>query len=156
MAVYSNLAHRGAFVFTNDNYRLITNVGEEWFLLTVQWWWLTYSHLFNWRIVFHCRGMLINHIALKQCTVLGIFHESLSLFYCLHACSFKFFNYYDSQFTVDTYYFADGRCLCKQPQSVIIGISMTKKFQKSVGPSVCLSVCPFVAPTKKIFLDREY
>ena len=38
--------------------------------------------------------------------------------------------------------FADGRCLFKQPQSVYnIGISMTRIFQKSVGPSVCLSVC---------------
>ena len=27
--------------------------------------------------------------------------------------------YYVSQFTVETYYFADGQCLFKQPQSVI-------------------------------------
>ena len=28
-------------------------------------------------------------------------------------------NYYVSQFTVETYCFADGRCLFRQPQSVI-------------------------------------
>ena len=28
-------------------------------------------------------------------------------------------HYYVSQFTVETYCFADGRCLFKQPQSVI-------------------------------------
>ena len=51
---------------------------------------------------------------------------------------------YVSQFAVETYCFADGRCLFKQPQS---GISMTRRFQKSVGPSVC----PFVTLTKKAY-----
>ena len=32
-----------------------------------------------------------------------------------------------------------------------IGISMTKRFQKSVGPSVRLSVRPFVTRTKKAY-----
>ena len=53
-----------------------------------------------------------------------------------------------SQFTVETYFFADGRCLFKQPQSVIyytIGINITRRFQKSVGASVC----PLVTLTKK-------
>ena len=32
-----------------------------------------------------------------------------------------------------------------------IGISMTRRFQKSVGPPVRLSVCPFVTLTKKAY-----
>ena len=49
---------------------------------------------------------------------------------------------YVSQFTVETYCFADGQCLFNQAPSVItIEISMTRRFQKSVGPSVRLSVC---------------
>ena len=54
-------------------------------------------------------------------------------------------NYYVSQFTVETYCFADGRCLFKQPQSVIYHWSQhdeeISKKCRSVRPSVSLSVC---------------
>ena len=47
-----------------------------------------------------------------------------------------------SQFTVETYCFADGRCLFKQPQSVLYHWNQyDEEIQKSVGPSVRLSVC---------------
>ena len=60
---------------------------------------------------------------------------------------------YVSQFTVETYivlltvgvYSSNHRVL------YTIGISMTRRFQKSVGPSVCLSVCPFVTLTKNAY-----
>ena len=60
--------------------------------------------------------------------------------------------YYVSQFTVETYclltvgvYSSNHRVL------YTIGISMTRRYQKSVSPSVCLSVCPFVTLTKKVY-----
>ena len=54
-------------------------------------------------------------------------------------------DYYVSQFTVETYCFADGRCLFKQPQSVIYHWNQyheeISKKCRSVRPSVCLFVC---------------
>ena len=50
--------------------------------------------------------------------------------------------YYVSQFTVETYCFADGRCLFKQPQSVIYHWNQydkeISKKCRSVRPSVRL------------------
>ena len=49
---------------------------------------------------------------------------------------------YVSQFTVETYCFADGRCLFKQPQSVIYHWNQCdEEISKKLGPSVRLSVC---------------
>ena len=53
--------------------------------------------------------------------------------------------YYVSQFTVETYCFADGRCVFKQPQSVIYNWNQydeeiskkCKSVRLSVRPSVC-------------------
>ena len=51
-------------------------------------------------------------------------------------------DYYVSQFTVETYCFADGRCLFKQPQSVIYHWNQydeeISKKCRSVRPSVRL------------------
>ena len=66
-------------------------------------------------------------------------------------------SYYVSHFTVETYCFAGGRCLFKQPQSVIYHWNQydeeISKKCRSVRPSVRLSVClsayPFVTLTKK-------
>ena len=56
--------------------------------------------------------------------------------------SINSFANYVSQFTVETYCFADGQCLFKQPQSVIYHWNQyDKEISKSVGPSVRLSVC---------------
>ena len=61
-------------------------------------------------------------------------------------------NYYVSQFTVETYCFADGRCLFKQPQSVIYHWKQyDEEISKSLGPFVRLSACPFVTLTKKAY-----
>ena len=49
-----------------------------------------------------------------------------------------------TQFTVDTYFFADGRWLFKQPQGVIYHWNQYEEdIKKSVEPSVCFypSVC---------------
>ena len=58
---------------------------------------------------------------------------------------------YVSQFTVETYCFADGRCLFKQPQSVIYHWDQYDEeiSKKYAHPSVRLSLCPFVTLTKK-------
>ena len=49
---------------------------------------------------------------------------------------------------METYCFADGRCLFKQPQSVIYHWNQyDEEISKSVGPSVC----PFVTLTKKAY-----
>ena len=66
---------------------------------------------------------------------------------------------YVSQFTVETYCFADSRCLFKQPQSVIYHWNQydeeISKKCRSVHPSVCL----FVTITKKAYssfiIDRK-
>ena len=47
---------------------------------------------------------------------------------------------YVSQFTVETYCFADGRCLFKQPQSVIYHWNQYDEISKKCR-SVRLSVC---------------
>ena len=53
-----------------------------------------------------------------------------------------FGGYYVSQFTVETYCFADGRCLFKQPQSVVYHWNQydeeISKKCRSVRPSVRL------------------
>ena len=53
--------------------------------------------------------------------------------------------YYISQFTVETCYFADGRCLFKQSQSVIYHWNQydeeISKMCRSARLSVTLSVC---------------
>ena len=57
-------------------------------------------------------------------------------------------DFYVSQFTVKTYCFADGRCLFKQPHSVMYHWNQyDKEISKKcrfVRLSVCLPVCPFV------------
>ena len=55
---------------------------------------------------------------------------------------------YVSQFTVETYCFADGRCLFKQPRSVIYHWNQYDEISKKCR-SVRPSVCPFVTLTKK-------
>ena len=60
--------------------------------------------------------------------------------------------FYVSQFTVETCCFADGRCLFKQPQSVIHHWNQYDEISKkcrSVRLSVCLSVCKL---TKSLLL----
>ena len=65
-------------------------------------------------------------------------------------------HFYISQFTVETYCFADGRCLFKQPQSVIYHWNQyDEEFQKSVGPSVCPSVTLTKKPTSLSLLTVE-
>ena len=53
--------------------------------------------------------------------------------------------YYVSQFTVETYCFAVGRCLFKQARSVVYHWNQydeeIPKKCRPVRPSVCLSVC---------------
>ena len=48
---------------------------------------------------------------------------------------------YVSQFTVETYCFADGRCLCKQSQSVIYPWNQYDEEISNKCRSVSLSVC---------------
>ena len=51
--------------------------------------------------------------------------------------------FYVSQFTLETYCFADGRCLFKQTRSVIYHCNpYDEEISQSVGPSVHPSVCP--------------
>ena len=55
------------------------------------------------------------------------------------------FEFFMSELTVETYCFADGRCLIKQPQSVTSLESVWRgDFKKK-----CKSVRPFVTLTKK-------
>ena len=56
---------------------------------------------------------------------------------------------YVSQFTVETYCFANGRCLFKQPQSVIYHCNQYNEEIPKKSKSVSPSVCPFVTLTKK-------
>ena len=56
-------------------------------------------------------------------------------------------SYFVSQFTVETYCFADGRCLFKQPQSVIYHWN---QYDEKISKK-CRSVCPFVTLTKKAY-----
>ena len=56
---------------------------------------------------------------------------------------------YVSQFTVETYCFPDGRCLFKQPQSVIYNWNQYDEEISKKCRSVRPSVCPFVTLTKK-------
>ena len=56
---------------------------------------------------------------------------------------------YVSQFTVETYCFADGRCLFKQPQSVIYHWNQDDEEISKKCRSVRSSVSPFVTLTKK-------
>ena len=71
------------------------------------------------------------------------------MFFTCQCCNkANFDSNYVSPFTVETYCFADGRCLCKQPQSVIYHWNQyDEEISKSVGPSVC----PFVTLTKKVY-----
>ena len=55
----------------------------------------------------------LTHIEKKE-----IQENSIQSFKLVHFHTKYIFNYV-SQFTVETYCFADGRCLFKQPQSVI-------------------------------------
>ena len=54
---------------------------------------------------------------------------------------------YVSQFTVETYCFADGRCLFKQPQSVVYHWNQYDE----ESSKKCRSVRPFVTLTKKAY-----
>ena len=60
-------------------------------------------------------------------------------------------NHYVSQFTVETYCFADGRCLFKQPQSVMYHWNQYDEEISKKCKSVRPSVCPFVTLTKKAY-----
>ena len=60
--------------------------------------------------------------------------------------SYQVLNYV-SQFTVETYCFADGRCLFKQPQSVIYHWN---QYDEEISKK-CRSVCTFVTLTKKAY-----
>ena len=55
---------------------------------------------------------------------------------------------YVSQFTVETYCFADGRCLFQQPQSVIYHWNQYDEEISKKCRSVHPSVCPFVTLKK--------
>ena len=44
-----------------------------------------------------------------------------------------------------------SRCVFKQPQSVIYNWDQYDRFQKSVGPFVCLSICPVITLSKKAY-----
>ena len=57
-------------------------------------------------------------------------------------------NNYVSQFTVETYCFADGRCLFKQPQSVLYHWNQYDEEISKKCWSVRPSVCPFVTLKK--------
>ena len=63
-----------------------------------------------------------------------------------HDANLYLLHYYVSQFTVETYCFADGWYLFKQPQSVIYHCN---QYDEEI-PSVRLSVCLFVT-LKKVF-----
>ena len=52
-----------------------------------------------------------------------------------------------SQFTVETYCFADCRCVFKQPQSVIYHWN---QYDEEISKK-CRSVCPFITLTKKAY-----
>ena len=80
------------------------------------------------------------------------------LLLCYHSIFFIYFKdgvsilsicYYVSQFTVEIYCFADGRCLFKQPQSVIYHWNQYDEEISKKCRSVRPSVCPFVTLTKK-------
>ena len=58
--------------------------------------------------------------------------------------------YYISQFTVETYCYADGRCLFKQPQSIIYHCNQYDEEISEKCRSIRPSVYPFVALTKKM------
>ena len=59
--------------------------------------------------------------------------------------------HYVSQFTVETYCFADGRCLFKQPQSFIYHWNQYDEEMSKKCRSVRLSVRPFVTLIKKAY-----
>ena len=61
--------------------------------------------------------------------------------------------HYVSQFTVETYCFADGRCLLKQPQSVIYHWNQYDEEISKKCRSARLSVCPFVTLNKKAYFS---
>ena len=55
----------------------------------------------------------------------------------IRCCGESVRNNYTSQFTVETYCFADGRCLIKKPRSVIIyNWAQHNEISKCVNPSV--------------------
>ena len=57
---------------------------------------------------------------------------------------------YVSQFTVETYCFADGWCLFKQPKSVIYHCNQyDEEISKKLDPSIRLSVHPSICNTNK-------
>ena len=57
--------------------------------------------------------------------------------FIFYVVKYNYINYV-SQFTVETYYFADGRCLFKQPQSVIYHWNQyDEEISKKCTPSVC-------------------
>ena len=72
------------------------------------------------------------------------------LFFMLEFFQRTFSNHYVSQFTVETYCFADGRCLFKQPQSVLYHWNQYDEEISKKCRSVRPSVCPFVTLTKKL------
>ena len=68
----------------------------------------------------------------------------MSCFFCdvyLNSIAMYANAYYVSQFTVKTYCFADGRCLFKQPQSVIYHWNQYDEEISKKCRSVRLSVC---------------
>ena len=66
--------------------------------------------------------------------------HSVIVMFCI--CIFLPMHNYVSQFTVETYCFADGRCLFKQPQSVLYHWN---QYDEEISKK-CRSVRPFVCP----------
>ena len=87
----------------------------------------------------YCIG---NDFVLK---IFGLY--SVDLFKWLPFSYITIFHSYVSQFTVETYCFADGRCLFKQPQSVIYHWN---QYDEEISKK-CRSFCPFVMLTKKAY-----
>ena len=75
-----------------------------------------------------------------------MFHDNFSVWMCL-----ALFLIHVSQFTVETYCFADGRFLFKQLQSVIYHWNQYDEENSKKCSSIRPSVCPFVTLTRKAY-----
>ena len=80
----------------------------------------------------------------RYCSYVDYGLETICYFHLFAKC-----NFYVSQFTVETYCFTDGRCLFKQPQSVLYHWNQYDEEISKKCRSVRPSVCPFVTLTKK-------
>ena len=75
----------------------------------------------------------------RSCTMLSYSYDKLYQYFHLQLIFTEI--YYVSQFAVETYGFADGRCLFKQPQSVLYHWNQYDEEISKKCRSVCLSVC---------------